>query len=148
MCWGLNSQPKLSLLLTVFTLLIQAVVIVIGMGTVVDLPNVLEHISINVPGEAWSPTWGEMMKGVAMAMVAYTGIESIAQLGAEAKMPARTLPRAVMLTTVVLLVVYVSISVVALSAVTPQELGSTYILNPIAGIVEALPFGKVILAPS
>src|SRR5258708_5592911 len=47
----------------------------------------------------------------------------------------------------VLIAMYLGISVVALSAISPQALGTTYLLNPIAGIVNALPFGKAILSP-
>ena len=51
-----------------------------GVDTIFDFPHVFDHISISVPNVDWSPSWGEFSKGVAMAMVAYTGIESIAQL--------------------------------------------------------------------
>ncbi len=102
---------------------------------------------VNVANVDWSPTWSQFFKWTAMAMVAYTGIESIAQLAAESQRPIKTVPRAVMLTMGVLIVVYLGISVVALSAVSPHELGTKYLLNPIAGIVDALPFGKWILSP-
>ena len=48
----------------------------------------------------------------------------------------------------VLLLLYLGISVVALSAITPQELGTKYILNPIAASVDALPYGSKILSPA
>jgi APA family basic amino acid/polyamine antiporter len=47
----------------------------------------------------------------------------------------------------VLLVLYLGISVVALSAVSAQALGTTFLLDPVAAIVSALPFGKEILSP-
>ncbi len=144
---GVKQSTRISLILTVITVLVQAVVIAIGLGTLLNIDYIAEHIRINVPNAAWSPTWGEFFKGVAMAMVAYTGIESIAQLAAESQKPVRTVPRAVMLTMITLIVVYLGISVVALSAITPQELGTKYILNPVAAIVDALPFGNKILSP-
>jgi CheY-like chemotaxis protein len=69
-----------------------------------------------------------------MAMVAYTGIESITQLTAEAKHPGIVVPKAIRRAMVVLVALYLGISVVGLSAVTPAELGTTYLLNPIEGI--------------
>ena len=144
---GVKQSTRISLLLTSFTVLIQAIVIGIGFSTVLDLSTIVDHIRINVPHEAWSPSWGDFLKGTAMAMVAYTGIESIAQLAAEAQKPARTVPRAVILTMCVLIVAYLGISLVALSAITPHDLGTKYVLNPLAGIVDALPFGKQILSP-
>jgi basic amino acid/polyamine antiporter, APA family len=145
--FGVKQSTRISLVLTTFTVLVQAVIIAIGLSTLLDLDYIVDHLRINVPNVSWSPTWGEFFKGVAMAMVAYTGIESIAQLAAEAQRPVRTVPRAVVLTMVVLILIYLGISIVALSAITPQELGTKYILNPVAGIVDALPFGSKILSP-
>src|ERR1700722_12316749 len=144
---GVKQSTRISLILTTITLLVQAVVIAIGASTLLNLDTVVDQMRINVPNTVWSPTWGEFFKGVAMAMVAYTGIESIAQLAAEAHRPMRTIPRAVVLTMVVLIFIYLGISVIALSAITPQELGTKYILNPVAAIVDVLPFGKFILSP-
>jgi APA family basic amino acid/polyamine antiporter len=144
---GVRQSTRISLVLTTFTVLVQAVIIAIGMSTILDLSDIVDHLRINVPNAAWSPTWPEFSKGVAMAMVAYTGIESIAQLAAEAQKPVKTVPRAIVLTMFTLLVLYLGISVVALSAVTPSDLGTKYLLNPIAAIVDGLPFGKMILSP-
>lgn len=80
-----------------------------------------------------------------MAMVAYTGIESMAQLGGEAKHPAKTVPRAMMLAMGMLLFVYIGIAVVALNALTPQELSTKFFEAPIAGIVSKLPYGANVL---
>jgi basic amino acid/polyamine antiporter, APA family len=145
--FGVKQSTRISLVLTTFTILVQAVVITIGLSTILDLSSIMDHMRVGVPHAAWSPSWSDFIKGTAMAMVAYTGIESIAQLAAEAQKPARTVPRAVMLTMGVLLLVYLGISLVALSAITPHDLGTKYILNPIAGIVDALPFGRHFLSP-
>jgi APA family basic amino acid/polyamine antiporter len=48
---------------------------------------------------------------------------------------------------VVLVMMYLGISLVALSAIPPQKLGTTYIQDPIAGIVAYLPFGGTVLGP-
>lgn len=145
---GVKQSTRISLVLTIFTVLVQAVIIAIGLSSLLDLSYIADHIRVNVPNVDWSPTWPEFFKGTAMAMVAYTGIESIAQLAAEAQRPVRTVPRAVVLTMGVLLVMYLGISVVALSAVSPHDLGTKYLLDPVAAIVNALPFGKWILSPA
>lgn len=145
---GVKQSTRISLVLTILTVVVQGIVIAIGLSTLLDLGDIAHHIRINVPNVDWSPSWADFSKGVAMAMVAYTGIESIAQLASEAQKPAKTIPRAVMLTMVVLLLLYIGISVVALSAVTPQDLGTKFLLNPIAAIVDGLPFGGWILSPA
>ncbi len=144
---GIRESTRMSLFLVLFTLATQAVIILIGLTTLFDLPYILKHMRINVSGVNWSPDWVGFWKGTAMAMVAYTGIETIAQLGAEVKKPEKSGPRAVLLTMVVLVLMYLGISTVALSAMTPQVLSTTYVEDPIAGIVASLPIGKVILGP-
>lgn len=144
---GIRQSTRVSLMLTGITIITQLMIILIGARWLLDVPEILDHIRIGVQGVDWSPTWPEFWKGTAMAMVAYTGIESIAQLGAESKKPAKTVPRAVVITMAVLLFMYLGISVVALSAVSPHALGTKYVQDPLAGIVAALPFASQILSP-
>ncbi|HSX14002.1 MAG TPA: universal stress protein [Chlamydiales bacterium] len=144
---GVKESSRVSLVLTAFTLLLQAVIIVIGLGTILNLPFIFDHLRIGVPNVDWSPTGSQFIKGVAMAMVAYTGIESIAQLAAESKSPVKTVPRAILLTMIVLLLTYLGITAVIFSAISSSELGTTYLQNPITAIVNVLPFGQAILSP-
>lgn len=144
---GNKHSTRLSLVLTALTLITQLVIIVIGLFFLVNLPTLWRHFTIGGPNTLWSPTWGEFIHGVAMAMVAYTGIESMAQLSSEAKEPAKTVPRAIVLSMCILMFMYLGVSIVALSAMTPQTLSTTYLNNPIAGIVQALPFGQAVLLP-
>ncbi|MGE0197857.1 MAG: amino acid permease [Simkaniaceae bacterium] len=143
--FGAKNSARMSWFLTTMTLSTQVLIIIAGAIWFLNIPDLWNHIRIGIPGSPWSPSWGEFLKGTTMAMVAYTGIESMAQLSGEAKYPARTVPRAMMLAMGMLLFVYIGISVVALSAVSPQELGSTYLDNPIAGIISKFPFGGKIL---
>jgi APA family basic amino acid/polyamine antiporter len=82
-----------------------------------------------------------------MAMVAYTGIESITQLSAEAKNPGISIPKAIKWTAAVILVLHIGLSVISLSVLSPLELGTTYLEDPIAGVARNLPIGGAILAP-
>ena len=143
--FGVKNSARMSGVLTTLTLSTQLIIIVIGFVLFVNLPDLWKHIQIGIPGSAWSPSWIDFLKGTTMAMVAYTGIESMAQLSGEAKYPSRTVPRAMMLAMGMLLIVYIGISVVALWAVTPQELGTLYLDNPIAGIISKFPIGSKVL---
>lgn len=145
--FGIRQSTRISLMLAGMTLLTQLLIIIVGARFLLNGTAILDHLRVGVVGASWSPSWPEFWKGTAMAMVAYTGIESIAQLGAEAKRPAKSVPRAVVLTMGVLLVMYFGISIVALSAISPQELGTTFVQDPLAGIVAALPFASKILSP-
>lgn len=143
--FGAKGSARMSWFLTTLTLVTQIIIVIIGAIWLVKIPDLFDHLRIGVKGSSWSPTWDEFWKGTAMAMVAYTGIESMAQLAGEAKSPAKTVPKAMMLAMGMLLFAYIGISVVALSAVTPQELSTTYLEDPIAGIVSVLPFGSKLL---
>ena len=143
--FGTKNSARMSWFLTTLTLSTQILIVIVGAFWFIQFPDLWEHLKIGIKGSSWSPSWPDFWKGTAMAMVAYTGIESMAQLGGEAKNPARTVPRAMMLAMGMLLFVYIGIAVVALSAVSPQELSTTFLEDPIAGIVSKFPYGGRVL---
>lgn len=144
---GAKHSTRISLVLTILTLITQGIIIIIGAFAVVDIATFFNHLIIGGSDLSWSPTWDHFWKGTAMAMVAYTGIESMAQLSSEAKEPKKTVPKAIMIAMTTLLAMYFGLSFVALSAMTPQELSTTYLEDPLAGIVSSLPFGSSLLVP-
>lgn len=137
---GVKHSSTMNKILMFFTVFTQIGIILLGMIFLFNPKEFLFHLRIGVPGVDWSPSFKEFFQGAAMAMVAYTGIESIAQLGSEAKNPRRALPKAMKWNVILLLFLYLGISGVALSAVSPRELGTTYINDPMTGIVKGLPF--------
>jgi APA family basic amino acid/polyamine antiporter len=144
---GTKHSTRVSIALTGFTLCTQFLIVLIALLTLKDFGKVFEEMRIGISNVSWSPSWVDFWKGTAMAMVAFTGIESIAQLGSETRRPIKTLPRAVMGVMGVLIAMYMGISIVGLGAVTPQELGTTYLQDPLAGITQSLPFGSKLLGP-
>ncbi len=144
--FGSKHSTRVSWILTLSTIITQVIIIVIAAFFVWNFPMLLKHFEIG-KATLWSPSWLNFFKGVAMAMVAYTGIESMAQLTSETKNPAKTVPKAIVFVTILLISMYFLIASVALSAVTPQKLSTTFLEDPIAGIVSVLPFGKNILGP-
>lgn len=145
--FGVKYSGKFSFWLAIFTLVTQAGIVLLGGLLILNLPYIFDHMRIGVPGVDWSPDWWEFAKGCAIAMVAYTGIEAIAQLSAETKNPGKSVPRSIKWTVAVVLFLYVGISAVGLSVLSPQELGTTYIENPVAGIAMNFPVGGAILGP-
>ena len=144
---GSKHSTRVSLWLTVMTLITQIGIVIFGIAMLVNFSEFISHLRIGGEDKLWSPSYNEFLHGIAMAMVAYTGIESMSQLSAEAINPGKTVPRAIIITMVTLILMYLGISLVALSAITPQELTSSYLEDPISGIVTAFPYGKHILAP-
>lgn len=144
---GIKGSTKVSLILTSITVITQVIIIIFAIITVVSFPEFFKHLEIGGPDISWSPSWEHFFHGVAMAMVAYTGIESMAQLSSEAKEPSKTIPRAIMMAMIVLIVMYLGISLVALSVLTPDQLTTKYLDDPISGIVEQLPYIGTFLGP-
>ncbi|MBS0626236.1 MAG: amino acid permease [Verrucomicrobia bacterium] len=144
---GVKGSGRFSFILALFTILTQAMIVGMAALMFLNLPHVISQMKIGVANVDWSPSWSEFLKGTAMAMVAYTGIEAIAQLAAEVKRPAILIPRAVKMTMYTLVVLYFGISVVGLSVISPHDLGTKYLEDPIAGIASAFPVGGQILGP-
>jgi basic amino acid/polyamine antiporter, APA family len=139
---GVKQSTRVSFVLTSGTLITQGLIFLIALFC---LPTLIERFIAR--GAIEWPSWPDFWRGTAMAMVAYTGIESIAQLGAEAKRPSKNVPKAVFITMGFLVVAYLLLSMVAMVALTPEDLSTKYLQDPIAGIVAALPFGGKILGP-
>ncbi|PIU57562.1 MAG: hypothetical protein COS88_00725, partial [Chloroflexi bacterium CG07_land_8_20_14_0_80_51_10] len=93
-------------------------------------------------GEGNWPPMQNLILGIALAALCFTGVETVSQLAEETRQPARRVPQAYVLMIVIVLVLFAGISIVALSAMTPQLLGdpvSGWARDPVAGIAANLP---------
>jgi basic amino acid/polyamine antiporter, APA family len=108
---GLGESAKLNLFLAVADLCTQ--VLLVGLGAVLVLnPSLLIH-QVHL---GTAPSWTQLVFALSVAMVAYTGIETVSNMAEEAKDPGHDVPKAVNLVLIAVLGVYAGISVVALSA--------------------------------
>ncbi len=85
------------------------------------------------------PTIDNLVLGIALASIAYTGIETMSQLAEETKQPEKRVPKALFMMIATVLVLFAGISLVSLSAMTPQELATDWARDPVAGIAASLP---------
>ena len=88
------------------------------------------------------PSWDELAFALPLAMLAYTGLETVANLAAEAREPGRTIPRGLFAGIGAVVAVSFAIGVVGLSAFPVVDgstaLGERWRLAPLAGIAEAI----------
>ncbi|MBI2861440.1 MAG: APC family permease, partial [Chloroflexi bacterium] len=91
----------------------------------------------NVFGD-W-PALPDLIFGIALAAVAYTGVETVAQLAEETRQPGARVPRALVLMLITVLFMFSGISTTALSAMPAQDLATTWARDPVAGIAANLP---------
>jgi APA family basic amino acid/polyamine antiporter len=84
-----------------------------------------------------SPSWHSIAFAIPLAMLAYTGLETVANLAEETRRPGRDLPRSLFSAIGLVVVLYVAIAIVGLSAFPARHgtlLGSNWIRAPLVGI--------------
>src|SRR5204863_621418 len=108
---GTKESSRLNLVLAIGDLLTQVTLVGIGIALVLSPHILVSNVHLGV-----APTWGDFALGIAVGMIAYTGIETISNMAEEARDSARTVPRGVGLTVLAVLVLYILIPIVALSA--------------------------------
>jgi APA family basic amino acid/polyamine antiporter len=87
-----------------------------------------------------SPTWHDLAFALPLAMLAFTGLETVANLAAETRRPGVDLPRSVFGAIATVITIYVAIALVALSAFPGPKtaLGTTWIRAPLLGVADAI----------
>src|SRR5205807_8631907 len=159
---GLGESAKLNLFLAVTDLCTQVLLVVVGFVLVLNPTLLVDQVHL---GSA--PSWTQVIFALSVAMVAYTGIETVSNMAEEAKDPGHDVPRSVNLVLVAVLGVYAGISVVALSALPvihhaagyspalsesfhhagyATALGGHFENDPVLGIVERLGLHGVLLS--
>ena len=142
---GTQESSRLNLVLAIGDLATQILLVVIGIALVLDPSILVDNVHLGV-----APTWGDAALGIAVGMIAYTGIETISNMAEEARDAERTVPRGTQLVVVAVLGLYVLLPVIALSAMPvtqnaagdfSTELGTTFADDPVLGIVENLGLG-------
>jgi APA family basic amino acid/polyamine antiporter len=138
---GLGESARLNFLLALADLATQVLLVAVGAFLVLNPSLLVGQVHLGVV-----PRWSEVIFGVSLAMLAYTGIETVSNMAEEAKDPGRDVPKAVNLVLFAVLGVYAGISVIALSALPvvhtahgwSTALGTTYANDPILGVVSQL----------
>jgi len=106
---------------------------------------IIGFILIFSPAVVWHriidnwPTAENLVLGIAMATIAYTGIETMSQMAEETRHPEKRVPQALVMMIAAVLAIFAGISLVSLSAMPPSELASEWSRDPVAGIAASLP---------
>ena len=121
----------LGIVIPALDLLTQLLLVVLGFVFVFS-PHALAHGT----SLGSHPTWHALAFSLPLAMLAFTGLETVANLAAEARTPGVDLPRSVFGGIATVVTMYVAIAIVALSAFPgpKTELGSRWIRSPLVGV--------------
>ena len=143
---GVQEAAALNVLLAVVDFATQLLLVLLGFVLVFSPEILVENVHWGV-----APTWSNLAIAVPIAMLAYTGVETVSNLAEEARDPARTVPNAYKLVALAVFAIYFTLPWIALSALPvvlrdgewvtrlglPPEEGG-YANDPILGVVENL----------
>jgi APA family basic amino acid/polyamine antiporter len=141
---GVKESSRLNITFIVVDIVTQITLIVLGVVLILAAsPSTLfQHMfGHDMFGHSNWPSIQNLIFGIAIAALCFTGVETVSQLAEETRQPAKKVPRAYLLMTVAVLILFAGISIVALSAMTPQELGNPetgWARDPVAGIASAV----------
>ena len=128
------SLYRITILLAGIALVAQLLLIVFGFIYFVSADAFGKGVDLGT-----APTWTSIGFALPVAMLAYTGLETVANLAAEAREPGKNLPRSLFGGIGAAVVVSVAMGIVAISAFPGgRELGTTWIRAPLFGIASAL----------
>jgi APA family basic amino acid/polyamine antiporter len=116
-------------------LLTQLLLVILGFAYLVTPDALTRGTSLGT-----HPTWHALAFSLPLAMLAFTGLETVANFAAEARRPGVDLPRSLFGGIATVVVLYVAIAVVAVSAFPgpDTELGGRFIRAPLLGIADRL----------
>jgi APA family basic amino acid/polyamine antiporter len=150
---GIREAATVNVSLAVVDFATQLLLVLIGVVLVLNPEVLVENVDFGV-----APTWSNFLLAIPVAMIAYTGIETVSNLAEEAREPARNVPRAYLVTVIAVFAVFFTLPAVALSAlpVTEIEGERTTLLalppeeggfqnDPVLGVVEGLGLSGVLL---
>jgi APA family basic amino acid/polyamine antiporter len=143
---GVREAASLNILLAVIDFATQLLLVLLGFVLILSPETLVENVELGV-----APTWTSFLLAVPVAMIAYTGLETISNLAEETRDPPRDVPRAFKWVAVAVFVIYLTLPFVALSALPVERVGGEfqtllglppeeggYENDPILGVVENL----------
>ena len=143
---GVQEAAKLSITLAVIDFATQLLLVGIGFALVFSPETLVDNVHWGV-----APTWTNLAIAIPVAMLAYTGVETVSNLAEEARDPVRTVPRAYKLVAGAVFAIYFTLPLVALSALPVEEINGElttrlalppeeggYANDPVLGVVENL----------
>jgi APA family basic amino acid/polyamine antiporter len=143
---GVQEAARLSITLAVLDFATQVLLVALGFVLVFSPEVLVDNVHWGV-----APTWSNLAVAVPVAMLAYTGVETVSNLAEEVRDPVRNVPRAYRFVALAVFAIYFTLPFVALSALPveridgelttllalPPEDGG-YANDPILGVVRNL----------
>jgi basic amino acid/polyamine antiporter, APA family len=123
------------ILVPALDLLTQLLLVVLGFALVFSPHALTRGMSLGT-----HPSWHAIAFSLPLAMLAFTGLETVANYAAETRRPGIDLPRSLFGGIATVVTVYVAIAVVAISAFpgANTELGGRWVRSPLVGVAQRI----------
>jgi basic amino acid/polyamine antiporter, APA family len=152
---GIREAARLNIFLAVVDFATQLLLVLIGFALIFS-PHTVFSANLH-----WgvAPTWSSFFLAIPIAMIAYTGIETVSNLAEEARDPPRDIPRSISWVAGAVFAIYFTLPLIALSALpvhhaagrfeTKLGLGPErggFANDPVLGVVEHLGLHGTVLS--
>jgi APA family basic amino acid/polyamine antiporter len=144
---GVRESARINFVLATIDYATQLLLVTLGVFLVLNFDTVIGNIHLGV-----APRWNQLAVSIPVAMISYTGLETISNMSEESRSPRTLVPRAYKALVVAVLSIYALLPAIALSAlpVTQQpdgtystQLADKYAGDPILGIVQNMSLGAL-----
>jgi APA family basic amino acid/polyamine antiporter len=141
---GARESGRLNLVLAVIDFATQLLLLMLGVFLVLNFGTLIDNVHFGV-----APSWSDFALSITIAMISYTGIETISNMAEEVRNPRRLIPRSMRFVVLAVMLIYSGLPAVALSAMPvtqgsdgyTTELADKFAGDPILGVVENMDLG-------
>ncbi|MHB8641663.1 MAG: amino acid permease [Gaiellaceae bacterium] len=150
---GIKEAAGLNIVLAVVDFATQLLLVLLGFVLIFHPRTLTGNVHLGV-----APTWSAFLLAIPVAMIAYTGIETVSNLAEEARDPLRAIPRAISWVAIAVFAIYFTLPWIALSAMPVVREGGKYVTSlgqnpphgfkndPVLGLVENLGLHGTVLS--
>src|SRR3954453_12263366 len=147
---GVEESAGVNVLLALVDFATQLLLVLAGLILVFSPTTLVDNVHLGI-----APTWKDFFLAIPVAMIAYTGIETISNMAEEARDEATTIPEAIKRVVIAVFAIYALLPAVALSALPvhktaggeyqtllglPEDQGG-YAGDPVLGVVKSMDLG-------
>jgi basic amino acid/polyamine antiporter, APA family len=118
---GAREATGLNVFLAVLDFATQLLLVLLGFVLILSPEVLVDNVELGV-----APTWSQFLLAIPVAMIAYTGLETISNLAEETRDPPRDVPRAFSWVAVAVFAIYLTLPFVALSALPVERVGGSF----------------------
>jgi APA family basic amino acid/polyamine antiporter len=119
---GIREAARLNIFLAAIDFATQLLLVIVGFALVFH-PHIVFSANLH-----WgvAPTWSNFLLAIPVAMIAYTGIETVSNLAEEARDPPRDIPRSISWVAAAVFAIYFTLPMIALSALPVEKTKDGY----------------------